>query len=272
MQELQTLYVLEALLARVAASGHRDDVVLKGGVLLAVFAVRRPTRDIDLQVRGIGNDTDAVERLLKEIASLEVEDGVVFDLGSIVASTIRDADEYAGIRVKLVGALGRARLTVGVDVNFGDPISPEPSLVTVPPVVPLGRSPVTVLGYPLTMVLAEKIITALDRSEANTRWRDFADVYTLAGVHRVQAQEFGISLAAVAAYRHIDLRPLATALADMPARAQPKWNAWRRRVHREHELPQEFADVLQAVARFADPVLGWEKVTVWDPQVGAWQR
>lgn len=53
VQELQTLYVLpEALLARIAASPHRDDFVLKGGVLLAAFAARRPTKDIDLQATG----------------------------------------------------------------------------------------------------------------------------------------------------------------------------------------------------------------------------
>lgn len=60
VQALQTLYVLEALLARIAASEYRDDFVLKGGVLLSAFGVRRPTKDIDLQAAGIANDVDAV--------------------------------------------------------------------------------------------------------------------------------------------------------------------------------------------------------------------
>ena len=113
VQELQILYVLEALLARVATSPHRDDFVLKGGVLLAAFAARRPTKDIDLQATGLSNDADDVAGRLREIAAIELSDGVAFDAGSITASAIRDsdADEYAGVRVRLVGHLGRARLT-----------------------------------------------------------------------------------------------------------------------------------------------------------------
>ena len=66
-----------------------------------------------------------------------------------------------------------------MDVNFGDPIWPAPQPIDLPRVMDLGLPPVKMLGYPLTMVLAEKIITTSGRGVANTRWRDFADVYTL---------------------------------------------------------------------------------------------
>ena len=122
VQEVQILYVLEALLARIAVSEHRDDFVLKGGVLLAAFSARRPTKDIDLQATGLANDADEVAARVREIAGLDLPDGVLFDTENITASVIRDDDKYAGIRVRLVGALGRARLTIGIDVNFGDPI------------------------------------------------------------------------------------------------------------------------------------------------------
>ncbi len=97
VQELQTLYVLEALLARIAVSPYRDDFVLKGGVLLAAFEARRPTKDIDLQATGLSNDADDVAGRWREIAAIELSDGVVFDADSITASSIRDgdADEYA---------------------------------------------------------------------------------------------------------------------------------------------------------------------------------
>ncbi|MEO7124142.1 MAG: nucleotidyl transferase AbiEii/AbiGii toxin family protein, partial [Lacisediminihabitans sp.] len=255
VQELQTLYVLEALLARLAVSAYRNDFVLKGGVLLAAFAVRRPTKDIDLQASGLANDADEVTTRVREIAALELLDGVVYDLESLKAVVIRDDDDYSGIRVRLVGVLGRSRLTIGIDVNFGDPIWPEPSFIELPRVIEIGQPPVSVLSYPLTMVLAEKIVTALDRGEANTRWRDFADVYTLIRVHSIQADELTASLDIVATYRRVELQPLFPALAQMPQRAQPKWRAWRARVHREDDLPLEFAETLEAVASFVDPVL-----------------
>lgn len=272
VQELQTLYVLEALLARIATSPHRDDFVLKGGVLLAAFAARRPTKDIDLQATGLSNDADDVAGRFREIAAIALSDGVAFDADSITASAIRDgdADEYAGVRVRLVGHLGRARLTVGIDVNFGDPIWPAPQLIELPRIVPLDLPPVTLLGYPLAMVLAEKIVTAIDRGEGNTRWRDFADVYTLTHLQSVEAATLRNSLETVAAYRGVTLAPALPALAEMPERAQPKWRAWRTRVNRQKELPEAFADVLNEVARFSDPVLLGAAMGSWKAAERAW--
>lgn len=271
VQELMTLYALEGLLARIALSEHRDDFVLKGGVLLAAFAARRPTKDIDLQATRLIGDPEEVAERVRIIAALEVDDGLAFDLASVTAMTIREEDEYAGVRVKLTATLGTARLTVGIDVNFGDPIWPAPRLVDLPRVVPLGLPPVRLLGYPLTMVLAEKVVTAIDRGIANTRWRDFADVYVLTRLHPVGAAEFRASVKTVAEYRNVASTPLLPALAPMGDWAQQRWRAWRTRSHREHELPAAFADVLAAVAGFADPVLSETAVGQWNPSAKSWE-
>lgn len=94
------------------------------------------------------------------------------------------------------------------------------------------------------MMLAEKIVTALDRGGANTRWRDFADVYTLTRLHSLDAGELRASIETVAEYRKITLEPLLPGLAPMNERAQQKYRAWRTRSHRDGELPAAFADVL----------------------------
>lgn len=271
VQELQTLYALEALLARIAASEHRDDFVLKGGVLLAAFAVRRPTRDIDLQATRVANDADEVVARVRRTAVIELSDGVIFDPESVTAAVIRDADAYTGIRVKLTGTLGRARLTIGVDVSFGDPVWPTPELIELPRIIPLDQPPLTLLGYPLTMVLAEKIVTAIDRGEANTRWRDFADVYSLIRIHRVEADELRASLDTVASYRRVTLGALLPGLALMPERAQPRWRAWRSRMNREHDLPEQFSELLDALAKFADPVLAGTTARSWNPHRASWE-
>ncbi|WNM26445.1 nucleotidyl transferase AbiEii/AbiGii toxin family protein [Demequina capsici] len=270
VQELQTLYVLEAFLARIAASEHRDDFVLKGGVLLAAFALRRPTKDIDLQATGLANEAYDVAERVRAIASIDIADGVVFDAASVTATAIRDEDEYAGVRVRLVGHLGRSRVTIGIDVNFGDPIWPAPTVVEVPRLLQLGQTDIRLLGYPLTMVLAEKIITMLDRGEANTRWRDFADVYTLTRSRDVDASELRASFETVARHRGVELGPIRPALAEMPPLAQAKWAAWRKRTGRLDDLPEAFDHVLDAVSEFADPVLGSQRVRDWDPVARRW--
>ncbi len=271
VQELMVLYTLEGLLARIAISEYRDDFVLKGGVLLAAFAARRPTKDIDLQATRLTADPDEVAERVRTIAGLALADGLVFAPASVTAMTIRDEDEYAGVRVKLVATLGTARLTVGMDVNFGDPIWPAPQLVELPRVTHLGLPPVTLLGYPLTMVLAEKIVTAIDRGVANTRWRDFADVYTLTRLHSVDAGELRTSIETVAEYRKVTLAALLPTLAPMNERAQQKYRAWRTRSHREGELPAAFADVLTVVASFADPILSAMTAGRWNPRLRTWE-
>ncbi len=271
VQELMTLYALEGLLARIALSEYRDDFVLKGGVLLAAFAARRPTKDIDLQATRLTEDPEEVAERVRVIAALEVADGLVFDPASVIATTIRDEDEYAGVRVKLTVTLVPARLTVGMDVNFGDPIWPAPRLIDLPRVVPLDLPPVTLLGYPLTMVLAEKVVTAIDRGTANTRWRDFADVYALTRLHPIDAAELRTSMETVAEYRKVTLTTLLPALAPMGEQAQQKYRAWCIRSHREEELPAAFADVLAAVAGFVDPVLSAVATGRWNPIVKSWE-
>lgn len=122
----------------------------------------------------------------------------------------------------------------------------------------------------MTMVLAEKIVTALDRGEANTRWRDFADIHVLIQSHEIDADELRSSLVAVANFRDVILKPLRPHLESMPERAQPRWVAWRNRANWDHDLPPLFADVLNSVACFADPVLEKASSSRWNPRTGSW--
>jgi len=255
VQELLTIYALEGLLARIAASRYRDDFALKGGVLLAAFSLRRPTRDIDLQATGIANDPTTVLTRVTDIAAINADDGLTFDRKTITAQPIREDETYAGVRVRLVATLGRAQIPVGIDVNFGDPIWPAPTTITMPRLVHIGQRPVRILGYPLPMVIAEKVVTALERGEANTRWRDFADILTISSTHDIPASDLRAALQTVAAHRGTLLRPLHLALTAMPEVAQIKWSTWRRRQPHADQLPEQFDDLLRTIAAFTDPVL-----------------
>lgn len=216
--ELQQLYVLEGFLARLAASPDRDRFVLKGGVLLAAFGTRRPTRDVDFQGLRLAHDTATVKALIIAVAGILLEDGLVFHTRTAHADTIRDEDEYSGVRVTMTATLARAQLTFHVDVNVGDPVTPAAVLVHVPRL--LGGQPLTLSGYPLPMVHAEKVVTALQRGTVNTRWRDFADVWTLSGTHPVNGNELQTALRVVADHRSVRLAPLADVLDGYAALAQ----------------------------------------------------
>lgn len=268
VDELMQLYVLECFLARLAVSRFADKFVLKGGVLLAAFGERRPTRDVDLQAEALDNEPATILGAIKEIAAEDLDDGVVFDPSSATTQTIRDEDRYPGVRVIIAVQLATARLRLHVDVSVGDPITPAPANVALPRV--LGGE-IIVRGYPLAMIHAEKIVTAITRGTTSTRWRDFADVYLLARHHAVDGGELSISIREVARHRRTSLVPLRQTLAEYGAIGQSRWTAWRRKQLLADRLPDNFSDVVDAVITFADPAISEEiSAKHWNPATGTW--
>jgi Nucleotidyl transferase AbiEii toxin, Type IV TA system len=251
--ELHQTYALESFLARLVASPMAGRFVLKGGVLLAAYHARRPTRYVDLQGRYISNEITEVLELVQAVAAVDLGDGLWFDAASAVAESIRDEDNYRGVRVSVSGRLSAARVFFHVDVNVGDPIWPAPQLVRLPRL--LGGH-IVVSGYPLPMVHAEKLVTAVHRGRANTRWRDFADIYSLILRHDVVGSELTAAAARVAAYRGVMLVPLGVVLDGYADQAQRQWVAWKRKHRLDAELPAAFGELLSLVTAFADPVLG----------------
>jgi len=151
----------------------------------------------------------------------------------------------------------------------GDPVYPAPQRITVPGLLTGG---VTLRGYPMAAVVAEKAVTAMQRGAANTRWRDWADILTLSKRHAFDSSELAQSLDSIAAHRGAALAPIAALLPEYPAIAQAKWAAWRRRPDVVDGLPESFAEVLRAVSQFIDPVTGQVPIrSTWDPPAGEWQ-
>lgn len=267
-EELFVLYALEGFLDRLSQSEHASNFILKGGALLAAFGARRPTRDVDLAARGLSNDAEHVLAVTRAVASREHDDGLWFDTDDADARIIREEDEYTGVRVSLPCSLATARMRLHVDVNVGDPIWPAPAAIAVPRL--LGGDTV-LLGYPLEMVYAEKVVTAIQRGVTNTRWRDFADVYLLSRGKTVAGSTLQEALRTVGEHRGAVLMPLGERLAGYPEVAQTKWSAWRRRQQLISRVPESFAEVLASVGRFADPALRQDVTDrSWDPGTASW--
>jgi len=266
--ELIQLYALECFLDRLVHSKFADTFILKGGVLLAALDARRPTRDIDFAARAIENTTEKILSAVQTIAAISLEDGVEFDSSGATAETIREEDSYSGIRVTLGGTLSRAVIRFHVDVNVGDPIWPGPQQISVPRLI---DGTISVRGYPLEMVLAEKIITALERGTTNTRWRDFVDIHVLTGRYAVNAQTLQSSMQRVAQFRNAELTPLRTALNGYAAIAQTRWRAWLRKQHLDSMIPTDFLIILEQVVSFADPlIVGGAAHGNWNPVQKKW--
>jgi len=250
--ELQQLYALEGFLDRLTRSIHSDKFVLKGGVLLAAYTERRPTRDVDLAAHQLQADGETIHTLVNEILAIAIDDGLTFDLDKTSVETIRDDADYPGLRAKVSGSLATAMIRFHIDINIGDPIWPKPRPIELPRL--LGSTPLTLDGYSAELVLAEKIVTALQRGTANTRWRDFVDIAALSRTD-INTQTLGESIRRVAGHRSTPIATLADTLDGYADIAQPKWAAWRRK-QQIATAPNGFAELLTEVVAFADPILG----------------
>ena len=173
-------FTLERLLYRLSISKHREQFVLKGAMLFALWEpeMHRATRDLDLL--GFGQSTpERLADIFRELCNLEVEaDGVVFDPRSVACEDIRAQDEYAGIRVKLRATVGKAVVPLQVDVGFGDALPVAPEEITFP--VMLGMAAPKLRAYSRETVVAEKLEAIVKLGMLNSRFKDYFDLHYLA--------------------------------------------------------------------------------------------
>jgi hypothetical protein len=201
------------------------------------------------------------------------DDGVEYRAGTVSSRIIRDEALYSGVRIAMDCAIATAVVKFRLDVNFGDPVTPAPRHLSLPSLRP-GMPPVRVLGYPIETVLAEKITTAIGLGPANTRVRDYADIYTLTRNWPVDHGTARKALLATAAFRGTTLAALSSAVDNLADLRQQTYAAYRANLGIAGEdLPANFSEVVEAVIAFADALASEASAgTTWSPQQRQWTR
>ena len=170
-------FFFDEFLKIISVSVHRENFMLKGGMLLtfSLGVQNRSTQDIDFLVKGFPIETVKLKKILEEILGDTNKKDIWFEIND-TANEIRAEDKYGGIRFHVIGHLENIRIPFSIDIATGDPIYPLPRLERYS----------TILGdvielnmYPLETVLSEKLQTILTRAEINSRSKDFYDIYTI---------------------------------------------------------------------------------------------
>ncbi len=171
-------YVMGRFLERLSLSPYRENLVLKGGALVAAMVGldNRSTQDLDATIQSLPLSIENAQRIIEEIVSLPLKDGMTFEITSV--STIMDEADYTGVRIMLDASLDDMHTPLRIDFSTGDVLTPNEIEYSYP--LLFEDRTVPILAYNLETVLAEKIETLLARGVANTRMRDFYDLYTLA--------------------------------------------------------------------------------------------
>jgi len=231
MELLLTRYALERLLHRLSLSPHRERFVLKGAMLLATWfdEPHRATRDVDLL--GFGDAAeDALLGTFREILTIELDDGVSFDLKGLRIEAIREDVEYGGSRLRTTAALAGARIPITVDIGFGDAVEPGVEDIDLP--VLLDMPSPHLRAYPPETVIAEKFHAMVALGRANSRMKDYYDVWMLMSTFEIEPERMRRAIMATFARRNTPVPAaipdgLSDAFADDTSK-QRQWDAFAR--------------------------------------------
>lgn len=259
---LLTRYANERLLHRLSQSPHRNRFVLKGAMLMTTWFddPHRPTRDIVFL--GYGDPSqDAMLVTFREICAIEVDDGIAFDVEALRVELIREELDYGGLRLRTTGQLAGARIAVIIDIGFGDAIEPGIEELSLPVLLDLPQP--RLRAYARETVIAEKFQAMVMLGLANSRMKDFYDVWILSRSYDFDAERLSRAIAATFERRGTAI-PFETPVAltqsfAADAGKQSQWTAFVRDLAIESPvldaMVTDLAEFLMPHARRARPSL-----------------
>lgn len=250
---LLTRYALERLLHRLTQTPHRDRFVLKGAMLMTTWFddPYRPTRDVDLL--GFGDaEPQAMLEVFREVCSVEANDGVEFDRDRLEVTANREDLAYGGLRLQTYASVGGARLRIVIDIGFGDAVEPGLEELQLP--VLLDQPAPVLRAYARETVVAEKFQAMVMIGQANTRLKDYYDLWVLSQSHEFDTSRLAAAIAATFKRRGT---PIPTEIPDGLRSTfyedEAKERQWRAFVEDVAVDPGELSAVAQALAAFLMP-------------------
>lgn len=245
-QMMISRYMQERLLYRLSVSEYRNRFILKGGTLLYAYDrfEARPTLDIDFMAMQVNNDKENIKRIVKKICNVDtVADGASYDADTIEAEDITVNKEYHGVRVSVIARLDTARQRISMDIGFGDVVTPAPQKLAFPALIDTVPQ-AEIMAYSLETVVAEKFHAMISLSLANSRMKDFFDVYGILVTDRADNELLAEAIKSTFANRETVYRenhPLFTEEFFTEKDRQAFWNGFLRKI--KYQEPLDFPTV-----------------------------
>jgi len=258
LQELLQYFAIERFLFRLSQSPHATRFYLKGALMLRLWdaPLSRPTIDVDLMGRQVLSP-DELEQIIKDVCVQTVpDDGCRFEATTVRAQPIRLEDQYGGIRVAFISHIGKIRLNMQVDVGFGDVIVPGPIPIDFPALLDFPTP--HLLAYSPESAIAEKFQAMVMLDSANSRMKDFYDIWLLASGHPFEGAVVSHALQATFTQRQTPLPvDIPTALTDRFVKERLKQTQWNAFVRKSHLAPEQMSlnEVVEVLRGFLMPPL-----------------
>lgn len=178
-QQMIILFLQEEFSRRLSKSKYRDKFILKGGFLLFTLGAgdTRATMDSDYLMKNLSNEEEKVKDTIIEIIEIGNESGIILEF--VGTERITEQNDYHGLRIKLIGKIGRSKTTIFVDLGIGDVIIPESKIIKLETILEGFEEP-EIRIYSMETIIAEKLDAILYLMEASSRMKDYYDIYYLA--------------------------------------------------------------------------------------------
>ncbi|MFC7518600.1 nucleotidyl transferase AbiEii/AbiGii toxin family protein [Herbaspirillum sp. GCM10030257] len=254
-QQVLTRYGLERMLYRLSQSRHVDSFLLKGAMLFNLWfdMPHRPTRDVDL----LGFSSHGLEALViifREVCEIDADDGIVFDAKTVKSAEIRKESNYEGVRVTFLGLIDNVRCPIQIDIGYGDAVIPEAEQVEYP--VLLNDMPKPALrAYPRYTVVAEKTEAVIKLAMANTRLKNFFDLWILSTYADFDGTTMQRALATTLTRRKTAVDSDPVGLSDAFAGDLAKQTQWNAFVRKNKLNAPDLPFVVATLRQFLLPVL-----------------
>ncbi len=250
-------YFQERFLYRLSISESKENFVLKGAMLFRIYEMpaSRPTLDIDFLCRNTDNSEENLNSLIKEILSIECNDGVTFDGDSISSEIIKEIDEYQGVRIFCLAYLGKAKTRLHFDIGFGDKVFPDPALLEFP--VLLEDLPIPkIIAYSPETAIAEKFEAIVSLGIFTSRLKDFFDIYYMSQNYKFSSDNLREAIMITFDNRESDISNRNFVFSDEFKQDKNKRQQWKAFLNRiSSEIPLSFGECLEYIEIFLEPIL-----------------
>ena len=268
LQQLLNLFCQEEFVRRLAMSNYKSNLILKGGFFLYSISefTSRPTIDADYLLKNYPNDINTIEKLITEVLLVETKnDFIEIQIRNLEA--ISEFKEYSGVRVNLIGIIGRTRTPFSIDFGVGDIIVPSPVQRTLPVLLPGFEQP-KIFTYSLESTIAEKVDAIISLMELTGRMKDFYDIYYIATTFDFEGRKLQEALYETLsnrgrAYEKDSITDILRLTED--TEVQKRWDNFCNKIL-NYEL--DFVDVVNIIIDFISPP--YESIIKEDEFFGIW--
>ena len=276
-QDALIAYGLERTVYRLSISEYVDRFTLKGGIFLyALFdgEFSRATRDIDLLAMNLPNTIEDIKTVFEKIFSIDCDDALQYDLCTLEVKNITEFKEYHGVNVSVIAYLDKTKVPISIDIGFGDVVYPSRVKMEFP--VLLSMEAPEIYAYSISSVISEKFEAIVSLGDANSRYKDFYDIYFLADSYNLDGTELKEAIKATFEHRKTGFNDIFAFTDDFITSEthQRRWHAFTKK--KKTLLNVELLEVIDVIKAVLLPIVesirdNKEYRLKWNHQIRAWQ-